>query len=240
MSAARLRRVALTGAAVIVIAAALVALVAVLRGRLSDTDGRIFATLAAMLLAGGTAAVGAALLDGGVSPRLARLTIALAPLGFVLLAFGIWSFAFYDGSETGVQLGWTGVLVLLWGLAAAGARVMASTSTAVRLAWATTVLGGVAVILSLVATWRDDAGDALWKLIAVTWILLAVGLLLTPIVERRNVPTDANVRTVATLGDVDLVAIRGAVRHSTDLEVAPRLERGETLVMRQRPPERGK
>ena len=50
----RLARVSWTGAAAILVVAALVALFAVVRGDFSDTDGRILGTLAAALLAGST------------------------------------------------------------------------------------------------------------------------------------------------------------------------------------------
>jgi hypothetical protein len=236
MSRSRLRRVALTGAAVIVIAAALVALIAVLRGSFSDTDGRILATLGATLLAGGVAAVGAALLDRGDAPTLSRITFTLAPIGFVLLAFAIWSFAFESEGETAGRLGWTGALILLWALATAGARVMATTAGAIRLAAATGLLAAIAVGLTLVPIWRDEADETFAKLLGASWILMAVGLLLTPILERRAGTDDATHRIIATLASVDLLAVGERELRPDDIVVSPRLRRDETLVLRRSGP----
>jgi hypothetical protein len=57
-------RIAWLGAAAILVAAALVALGAILRGDFSDTDGRILGTLAAVQLVATPA--------GPIDPRLAR------------------------------------------------------------------------------------------------------------------------------------------------------------------------
>jgi hypothetical protein len=59
----RLKRIFWMGAAAIVVAAALVALAAVVKGDFSDTDGRILVTLAALLYTGGAAICGLALVD---------------------------------------------------------------------------------------------------------------------------------------------------------------------------------
>ena len=63
MTRVRLRRILWIGAAAILVAAALVAATAVLRGGFSETDGKILVTLGALLYAGGTALAGLALGD---------------------------------------------------------------------------------------------------------------------------------------------------------------------------------
>ena len=65
MSRLRLARVFWIGAAAILVAAALVALAAVLRGDFSDNDGRILVTLGALLYTGGAALAGLALVERG-------------------------------------------------------------------------------------------------------------------------------------------------------------------------------
>jgi drug/metabolite transporter (DMT)-like permease len=65
----RLSRIFWIGAAAILVAAALVALVAVLRGDFSDTDGRILITMGALLYTGGAALAGLALADRGPARR---------------------------------------------------------------------------------------------------------------------------------------------------------------------------
>jgi hypothetical protein len=57
-----LRRVFLLGAAALASVAALVAIVAVVNGDFGETEGKIFATLAATFVAGSTAIAGVALL----------------------------------------------------------------------------------------------------------------------------------------------------------------------------------
>ena len=56
-----LRRIFLLGAATLASVAALVAIAAVLRGDFGETEGKIFATLAATFVAGSTAMAGVAL-----------------------------------------------------------------------------------------------------------------------------------------------------------------------------------
>ena len=56
MTRRRLARVFWLGAAAILVAAALISLVAVLKGSFSDTDANILGTLAALLYCGGAAA----------------------------------------------------------------------------------------------------------------------------------------------------------------------------------------
>jgi len=58
-------RIAWLGAAAILVASALVALTAVLRGDFSDTDGRILGTLGAVLYTGGAVFAGLSVLERG-------------------------------------------------------------------------------------------------------------------------------------------------------------------------------
>jgi len=111
VSRVRLSRIFWIGAAAILVAAALVALVAVLRGDFSDTDGRILGTLAAALLAGSTLVAGLALAERGARALGWAAVVVSAP-AFAAIAYSIWDFAFEGESETW-RWGWAGILALL-------------------------------------------------------------------------------------------------------------------------------
>ena len=74
----RLRRIFLLGAAALATVAALVAIAAVLNGDFGETEGKLFATLAATFVAGSTAIAGIAVLARGVSRPLGVLGVVLA------------------------------------------------------------------------------------------------------------------------------------------------------------------
>ena len=232
MTRARLRRVFWTGAVAILVAAALVALVAVLRGRFSDTDGRILGTLAAVLSAGSTLVAGLALREQPASRPLALGAIAVAPVGLALLAYAIWDFV-SDGAGDSWRYGWTGALALAAALIAATARLLARTPMLVGLAYAAGALAVAAATLSTAAIWQHDPGSAIGKAIAALWILAALAWLLVPSLERWSLgesPTDAE-HVLAVLGDVELVASRRSLE-GVVVEGLP--APGERLVLRRR------
>jgi hypothetical protein len=222
----RLARGFWIGAAAILVAAALVALVAVLRGEFSDNDGRTLGTLAAAFLAGATLAAGLALLERGARV-LGWLAVAVAVPGFALIAYAIWDFVI-DGQEDQWRWGWLGILALIATLVAVTARLLARGQPFVRLAWAVGVLGAAAASSSFAAVWRSSMGDALGRVIAALWILTGLGYLLIPVLQRflavRKAPDE--VRVLAELDGVELVATRAR----EGLTVA--LEPGERLVLR--------
>jgi hypothetical protein len=225
----RLARVFWIGAAATIVAAALVALAAVVRGDFSDTDGRIIGTLAVVLLAGGTLAVGLALRQHMPGSPVALLAMAAAPIGFALVEYAIWDFAF-DGEDGAWRYGWTGIVVLIGALMAASARLFARSHGIVRLAHASALVTAAAAIVSIVVVWRDDAGSTEGKILAVCWILGALGLLLVPVLQRltaAGVPSP-DARVLASLDDVELVATRAG--DGIDVELAP----GERLALRKR------
>jgi hypothetical protein len=221
-----LARIFWIGAAAILIAAALVALVAVLRGDFSDTDGRILGTLAAALLAGSTAVAGLALVERG-GRVLGWTAIALSPIGFALLVYAIWDFVF-DGDGDAWRWGWSGALALLAALVAATAQLLARSERVVLLAWLAASLATAAAIASIAAVWSESPGDTIGKLIAALWILTALAYFLVPVLQRfstAGVPATAE-RVLAELDGVKLVATRSGEG------IEPRLSPGERLALR--------
>jgi hypothetical protein len=222
----RLSRIFWIGAAAIIVAAALVALTAVLRGDFSDTDGRILGTLGAALLGGATLISGLALVDRG-GRALGWTTVAISVPGFALLVYAIWDFVFESGNDVW-QLGWSGALALLAALMASTAQLLARTARIVRLAWVAGGLATAATVASIAAIWSESPGETLGKLIAALWILAALAFFLVPVLQRFTsaaAPTTAE-RVLAQLDGVTLVATRSG--EGVDANLAP----GERLALR--------
>jgi MFS family permease len=229
----RLRRIFWRGAATILVIAALVALAAVVKGNFSDTDGRILGTLAVLLYTGGALLSGLALVERGRGRWLGATLAAASPVALALMLLWVWSWVDEDGDEHHWRLAWSGVLVLLAGLLAATAMLLARQRTLERLAYGAGVLGALAVALSLVAIWQHDPGASLAKALGAFWILAVLAWSLVPVLRRWS-PADEQghtERVLATLGDVELVASRGSVDGVT---VEGRPAPGERLVLRKR------
>ena len=231
MSRSRLSRIFWIGAAAILVAAALVALVAVLRGDFSDTDGRILGTLAAALLAGSTVVAGLALVERGTGRVLGWLAVTVSVPAFGLLVYAIWSFVFDGGEENAWRWGWSGALVLVAALVGVTAQLLARTPSVTRLAWVACALAATAAAVSIGAIWSDEPGDAIGRTIAVLWILAGLAYLLVPVIQRfttAGVPETAE-RLLAELDGIELVAT-----HAHDGALDVRLEPGERLMLRRR------
>ena len=226
-------RVAWLGAAAILVVAALISLVAVLRGSFSETDGRILGTLAALLGCGGSLLAGLALAERGPARALGRVVAALAALTFALFAAAIWRAWTYEGSPPW-RLVVTCALYLLAGVIATIGLLLTRRPALQRLAGAGGALATLAVSLTLVPIWRDDdASSALAKAIGATWILAGLAFLLGPVLQRWSSVGDAETgdRVIGTLGGVELVATRNP---ADAMVVTDRPRAGERLVLRQR------
>ena len=226
MTRLRLARIFWIGVAGILVVAALVALVAVLRGDFSDTDARILGTLAATLLAGGTLISGIALVDRD-GALLGRVAAVLSPVGLVLLVYAIWDFVF-DGGGDEWRYGWTGALTLVAALIAVTARLLAESSALTPLAIVAGILGGAAGALSIYGIWGYES-DTIGKALAALWILTGVCYLLVPVLERYRAQREDEVRVLAELDGVELVLTRS--RDGLEIELVP----GERLALRRRP-----
>jgi hypothetical protein len=226
----RLSRILWIGAAAIIIAAALVALTAVLRGEFSETDSRILGTPGAVLFAGAPVVAGLALVDRG-GRVLGWAAVAVSGPGFAALVFAVWDLTF-DGEDNAWQWGWTGALAILAALIAVTAQLLARSPVVARLAWLAGGLALSAAAASVAAIWGDSPGSTAGKVIAVLWILTGVAYLLVPVLQRftsAGVP-ETSERVLAELNGVELVATHA---HEGALDVT--LEPGEHLLLRRRP-----
>jgi hypothetical protein len=233
VSRVRLRRVFWIGAAAILVVAALVALGAIAQGRFSDTDGRILLTLTALLYTGGAALAGLALVDRRIVATLGWLVAAASPVCLALVSWAIWSFVEEgESNATPDKLAWSSVLVLLAGLLAATALLLARRRAFVRLAATSGVLSGAAAALSVVGIWTEPHHDAYVKVLAALWILAALAYFLVPVLQRFTAVGDEEspARVVAELDGVEVVASR----HPVTGVAVPAPASGELLFLRRR------
>ena len=227
MTRRRLSRAFWLGAAAILVAAALVAVGAVLRGNFSETDGRILGSLGAVLYTSGALLTGLANVERGRS-AVGGLLVLTAPICFALLAAAIWGV--FDGSDEGDtwRSAWTAALVVLAGLMLGTALLLARSAVAGKLAYATGALAALAAALAIAAVWSEPSGDGWPKVLAALSILAVLGYVLVPIVDRFARPPEASSeRVLATLDGVELVATPAGT-------VDPRLAAGERLLLRRR------
>ncbi len=233
MSHRRLARVFWLGAAAILVTAALISLVAVLRGSFSETDGRTLATLGALLACGGAALAGLALAERGPARILGRVVVGIAAITFALFGAAIWEVWTHGGSPPW-RLALSSALLLVAGVVATTGLLLTTRPALQRLAGAGGVLATVAVALTLVPIWRsDDAGSGLAKAIATAWILAGLSYLLAPVLQRWTAvgELDAGERVLGALDGIELVATRDP---RDALLVTGRPKPGERLVLRRR------
>jgi hypothetical protein len=218
------------GAAGVVVAAALVALVAIVGGSFSDTDARILVTLAALLYAGGTGLAGLALSDRRLARSLGQLVAVASPIGLALMLWGIWGIVDEGDNDPQWKLAWSSVLVLVTGLIATTALLLARRPKLVKLAWTSGALAAFAAALSVGGIWGGDSDDSFLKLLAALWILAVVAYFLVPILGRFSsaAPAAPELRVLAELDGVELVATRS--ESGLDVRLAP----DERLQLRRR------
>jgi hypothetical protein len=203
----RLTRIFWIGAAAILVAAALVAIAALLRGSLGDTDWKILVTLLALLVAGGTAVSGLALLEHGVLARAGWVVAGTATVAFVIVAVATWEG--YD-NETLARWAGTAAVVVPALLVVSTQRLLLRDSRLLFLVYGSALALGLAVLITSIGIWTDDFDDAGWKAAAALWILGVLGWLLVPVLQRLAgttvaPPADIVEHVIANLDGVELV-----------------------------------
>lgn len=225
MTRRRLARTFWLGAAALLVAAALVAIVALLRGELTDTDARILLTLGALFVTGASALAGLALVDAGRYAPVGWLAAGAALVELAVLGYWIWSGS--GGDDTISRLGTTALLLLAGQVAVVTQLLLFSNRRLLGLVVATMALVVLAVAGAVAALWTEP-DDTLWaKLLAAAWILAALGWFLLPVLQRFTAAgSSLDERVLAELGGVELVATRA--HEGIDV----RLARGERLLLR--------
>lgn len=226
MTRGRLARTFWLGAAALLVVAALVAIVALLRGELTETDAHILLTLGALFVTGATGLAGLALVDADRYSALGWTVAALAPVEFATLAYWIWSGS--EGDDALSKIGTTALLLVAGQVAIVTQLLLLANRRLLPLAIATDVLIGAAIGGAIVAIWTEPDNTTWAKLLAAAWILAALGWFLLPVLQRYTAATGTDDRVLDQLDGVELVATRSHV----GLDV--RLARGERLILRRR------
>jgi hypothetical protein len=228
-----IRRLFWLGAAVLFSVAALVAIAAVLGGSFGTTQEHVLETCGIAFLCGGATLAGLACIDRGV----------LLPVGWVTVVLGIASFVTWTGAiwtESSNHAYWKVVgLLTVWavtGLIVTTLRLLASSrqllGTLVPATWSAAVLAAAVATEMILA---EDGGP--WKLVVVLVILTALGYALTPVLQRYWAGAEtppAGERLLGTLGDIEVLAVRGEGRSVTIGSNRTRLASSEGIVLRER------
>jgi hypothetical protein len=232
MRRAPLARLFWIGAAALLGVAALVAIAAVVRGEVTETDGRILASLGSALLAGGCLVSGLALKESGRAGPVGWAAVVISPVALAVILRTVWAYEGDGESENLWRSLWSAVLVLVATLLAATAFLLARLPLVVRVAAGASALIALGAAWSIAAIWTDEHGDGTLKAIATLWILGVLAWFLVPVLGRLlSAPQAPGAeRVLASEGDVELVATRAADAHA----IEPRLQPGERLLLRRR------
>ena len=168
MTRARILRVFWLGAAALLVVAALIAIVALLRGELTETDGEILLTLGALFLAGAVGLSGLALAESGRYALLGWSVAALAPVEFGILVYWIWSDLSGDDLS---RVGLTTILLVLGQLALVTHLLLLTARRLLPLVALTAALLALAVGGTITAIWAEPDDTSWAKALAVAWIL---------------------------------------------------------------------
>ena len=227
MTRVRLSRIFWIGAAATLVVAALIGVAGLLRSEFTETDGRILLTLLTLLVAGGAALAGLALVERSSFVALGWLATVVAVASFVLITAATWRD--YDDD----------LLTKLAGIAAVTliAVLLASTQLLLHRSRLQAVVLGTWLALALAVSGtaigilgEKEHGDTLWKAVGSLWILGVLGWLLVPVLQRFTTAgaSATGIRVLAVLDGVELVASRNAL-DGVQIE-APAA--GERLVLR--------
>jgi hypothetical protein len=228
-----IRRLFWLGAAILFSIAALVAIAAVLGGSFGATQEHILETCVIAFVCGATALAGLACVDRGVIVPVGWVAVVLGLTSFVTWTAGAWTEPSGDGfwKVAGLLGTWTfaALIVTTLRLLASSPRLL---TTVVPATWSAVVLAGAVSTEMILA---EDDGP--WKVVVVLVILAALGYALTPVLQRYwagEETTPARERLLGTLGDIEVIAVRGAGRSVTIGSSRTSLASSEGIVLRER------
>jgi hypothetical protein len=187
-----------------------------------------------LLYTGGALLAGLALLERRGDAWLGWAMVVASPVALALVLRAVWEVG-GDGADDDLwQLAWSAALVVLAGLIASTALLLAKRAALIWLARGAGALAALAALLSVAAIWDESPSDALAKLLGALWILAALAYFLGPVLERFTEASEpaTETRVLAALDGVELVASRGSVEGVEAELPAP----GEHLVLRRRIP----
>mgnify|MGYP000701648221 CR=1 FL=1 len=176
-----MRRLFWTGAAALLGVAALVAIVALVRGELTETDGKILLTLGITLGAGSTSLAGLALLDRRNWVPLGWLATATGAAGWAVVVWSIWTEPAHEQSIL------TALLLLAVVLLAAVGRLLLPRPALLPVLATHLVLSAFATAATVWVIWEDSSPPDWWaKPLGATWILAGLAWALVPVLGRTS------------------------------------------------------
>ena len=206
----RLRRLFWIGAAGLLGLAALISIVALLRGEFTETDGKILGTLGFAFLGGSASLAGLALLDRRELVPLGWAAVLGGVAGFAVLTWQVWT-EFDSENAT-----FDALLVVVALLMLATARLL--TRRHEWLFWASAALTTVTTVVYLAAIHAEPDTDNWGKALGTLGILTVLAWFLVPVAGRIGGETATRAR--------ERVVGRGPGRFEVELV------EGETLVVR--------
>lgn len=176
-----MRRLFWIGAAALLGVAALVSIVALLRGEFTETDGRILASLGITLGAGAAALAGLALLERNDFVALGWVAVPGALVGYLSVLRDIWTEPWNDRATL------TALLLLGALLLATTNRLLLRRSSLEPLVALHLVLSSFSTATTVWLIWDEGPTDDMWeKMIAASWILTALAWTLVPVLGRTS------------------------------------------------------
>ena len=176
-----------------ILAAAVTAIVTVVRGAPGNDDVKTVYSLVAVFLCGGAAVGGLHLVDRPRLRLLGAIVLFVAAGAFALLELGIWKAVMFDGESSDyaklLPIGFA------WGIAAVVLATLPLVAAQPRIFFiAVPLVGACALVGATIATvmaWREVDSTGWGKTLAVLAIVMIAGYLLTPLAERltRSHPT---------------------------------------------------
>jgi len=179
------RRLFWIGAATLLGVAALVSIVALLRGEFTETDGKILGTLGAALLCGSASLAGLALIDRRDLVPLGWAVAAAGALGFAVLTWQVWTQ--FDSESWSLDA----VTVVVAGLMLATARLLHRRFE--WLFWTSAALTTLAAAVYVWAIHADPDGDNWGKALGTLGILTVLAWFLVPVLGRTSSGTQERI-----------------------------------------------
>ena len=226
MTRVRLSRIFWIGAAATLVVAALIGVAGLLRSEFTETDGQILLTLLTLLVAGGAALAGLALVERATFTAFGWFATVVAVASFVLITAATWR----DFDDDGLtKLAGVAAVTLIAALLVSTQMLLhrGRLLAVVVATWLTLCLAALGTTIGILG---ESESDELWKAVGTFWILGLLGWLLVPVLQRFTAAGESasGIRVLAALDGVELVASRDALDGVQIEAPAP----GERLVLR--------
>jgi peptidoglycan/LPS O-acetylase OafA/YrhL len=204
------RRLFWIGAAGLLGLAALISIVALVRGDFTDTDWKILASLGIALGAGSACLAGLALVDRGELVWLGWAAVATGVGAFAVIMHQVWTESHSDER-------WTTALLLLGAvLLAATGRLLLPSGKLESLYNGHLILSAVATAGTIGVIWDEgETPDSWGKLLGAMWILAALAWFLVPVLGRSSTRVSERVvghgpgRVEVELAEGETLVVRG-------------------------------